>query len=235
MRIIVCDDDRIFAQSFAKQLKSTFAQQGTNAEIVVSDNGVQALREITRTPTDVLFLDIDMPEKDGFSVAGELQAVANKPLIVFLSSLEHLVYQAFAFQPFWFLRKAHLEDLPQAVEKIVQTLSERQAHYTFSVNGSNMRAALSDILYFESESHYITAHLKTQNIRFKGRMGDIEKDLLAHAFVRCHIGYLVNCRFIEVCSRTNIVLTNGEQIPVSRAKAERTQAAFMSYMGSLRP
>lgn len=235
MRIIVCDDDRAFAQAFVKQLNTILAQQDAAAEILISDSGRQALREMSRVPTDVLFLDIDMPEMNGFSVAEVLAGMENKPLVIFLSSLEHLVYQSFAFEPFWFLRKAHLEDLPQAVDKLRRALSERQTYYTITVNGSNIRAPLCDILFFESEGHYITAHLKTQSIRFKARLGDIEKALQHHAFVRCHIGYLVNCRFIEVCSRTGLVLTNGQQLPVSRAKAEQTQAAFMSYMGSVRP
>ena len=41
----------------------------------------------------------------------------SKPLIIFLSGMEDLVYQSFAFQPFWFLRKTHLEELPQVTEK----------------------------------------------------------------------------------------------------------------------
>ena len=45
----------------------------------------------------MLFLDIDMPEKDGFSVAEELTAMPSKPLIIFLSGMEDLVYQSFAF------------------------------------------------------------------------------------------------------------------------------------------
>ena len=112
MRIILCDDDTQFMQSFSKQLFSILQKHGVIPKVILTHTGLDALREITHQPTDVLFLDIDMPQQDGFSVATELTAMENKPLIIFLSSLDHLVYQSFAFQPFWFLRKSHLEDLP---------------------------------------------------------------------------------------------------------------------------
>ena len=109
MRIILCDDDTVFTQVFAKRLLTVFKKYGITPEIVFAHTGVEALREITCRPTDVLFLDIDMPEKDGFSVTEELSAMPSKPIIIFLSGMEDLVYQSFAFQPFWFLRKTHLE------------------------------------------------------------------------------------------------------------------------------
>ena len=82
MRIILCDDDTAFTQVFEKRLLTVFKKYGITPEIVSAHTGVEALREITRRPTDVLFLDIDMPEKDGFSVAEELSAMPSKPLII---------------------------------------------------------------------------------------------------------------------------------------------------------
>ena len=79
MRIILCDDDTAFTQAFAKRLLTVFKKYGITPEIVSAHTGVEALREITRRPTEVLFLDIDMPEKDGFSVAEELSAMPSKP------------------------------------------------------------------------------------------------------------------------------------------------------------
>ena len=75
MRIILCDDDTAFTQVFEKRLLTVFKKYGITPEIVSAHTGVEALREITCRPTDVLFLDIDMPEKNGFSVAEELSAM----------------------------------------------------------------------------------------------------------------------------------------------------------------
>ena len=150
IRIILCDDDTAFTQVFKKRLLTVFKKNGITPEIVSAHTGMEALREITRRPIDVLFLDIDMPEKDGFSVAEELSAMPSKPLIIFLSGIEDLVYQSFAFQPFWFLRKTHLEELPQVTEKMLQLLNSRQIHYTVAMNSSSIRIPITEIAYFES-------------------------------------------------------------------------------------
>ncbi len=57
MRIILCDDDTAFTQVFEKRLLTVFKKYGITPEIVSAHTGVEALREITRRPTDVLFLD----------------------------------------------------------------------------------------------------------------------------------------------------------------------------------
>ena len=222
MRIILCDDDTAFTQVFEKRLLTVFKKYGITPEIVSAHTGVEALREITRRPTDVLFLDIDMPEKNGFSVAEELSAMPSKPLIIFLSGMEDLVYQSFAFQPFWFLRKTHLEELPQVTEKMLQLLNSRQIHYTVTMNGSSTRIPITEIAYFESQGHYIVVHYNEKSLRFKARMSDIETALSKYFFVRCHVGYLLNCRFVQICSRTSVTLTDGTVLPVSRAKAEES-------------
>ena len=229
MRIILCDDDTAFTQVFEKRLLTVFKKYGITPEIVSAHTGVEALREITCRPTDVLFLDIDMPEKDGFSVAEELSAMPSKPLIIFLSGMEDLVYQSFAFQPFWFLRKTHLEELPQVIEKMLQILNSRQIHYTVTMNGSSTRIPITEIVYFESQGHYIVVHYNEKSLRFKARMSDIETALSKYFFVRCHVGYLLNCRFVQICSRTSVTLTDGTVLPVSRAKAEETDRLHGVY------
>ena len=111
----------------------------------------------------------------------------------------------------------------------------RQIHYTVTMNGSSTRIPITEIAYFESQGHYIVVHYNESSLRFKARMSDIETALSKYFFVRCHVGYLLNCRFVQICSWTSVTLTDGTVLPVSRAKAEETQTAFMAYMRSLRP
>ena len=84
-------------------------------------------------------------------------------------------------------------------------------------------------------SLYITER-KGYALQVRGaRRNDIETALSKYFFVRCHVGYLLNCRFVEYPCRTSVTSTDGTVLPVSRAKAEETQTAFMAYMRSLRP
>ena len=74
----------------------------------------------------------------------------SKPLIIFLSGMEDLnCISRLRFQPFWFLRKTHLEELPQVIEKnACRFPAAVQIHYTVTMNGSSTCISITEIAYF---------------------------------------------------------------------------------------
>lgn len=231
MRLILCDDDPIFMKQFSDRLGVSFALHGEKPEIVLCNSNRDIFDEIAFKATDALFLDIEMPGMNGFAIAEQLLNMQSRPIVIFTSSLDNLVFQSFTYQPFWFLRKEHMEELPQVVKRIVQ-LHDKQYYY-LTANGKQLRFDLSQITYFESEGHYIVLHTEEESQRYKGKLCDIESQFKSQFFVRCHIGFLVNCRFIKMIERTNLTLTSGEQLPVSRSKQLEMQKRFLEYMRSL--
>ena len=137
MRIILCDDDTVFTQVFEKRLLTVFKKYGITPEIVSAHTGVEALREITQADGCAVFWTLICLKKTAFRSRKSCQPCRRSLLSFFLSGMEDLVYQSFAFQPFWFLRKTHLEELPQVTEKMLQLLNSRQIHYTVTMNGSS--------------------------------------------------------------------------------------------------
>lgn len=234
MNILVCDDNKIFAQNFCGMLRDEFLVYGEQVNVHCANSGAEALQTLAQTEITVLFLDIDMPELDGFSVAEKLQSMGGSPLIIFVSSLESLVFCSFAFQPFWFLRKSHLDELPQIVQKILQLQRDKQMEYQIMVCGKLTSFPLSEIMYFESGGHYITVHAKRQTVRYKAKLGEVETELKQADFIRCHVGFLVNCESIRVIERNAVILFDNTEIPVSRGRMENTKLKFMEYMRKFR-
>ncbi len=75
MNILVCDDNKIFAQNFCGMLRDEFLVYGERVNVHCANSGAEALQTLAQTEITVLFLDIDMPELDGFSVAEKLQSM----------------------------------------------------------------------------------------------------------------------------------------------------------------
>lgn len=234
MRLILCDDDPIFLKQFSDILLTALGKYEKQIDLVSCQTNMQLFREITSKPTDALFLDIDMPDMDGFTIAKKLSKMQRHPILIFTSNLEHLVFKSFSYQPFWFLRKSHMEEVPEIVQKIVEINQAKKQFYNVNNNGKLMSFAIEEIIYFESNGHYIILHTKNGAERFKERLGDAEEKLRSAYFVRSHVGFLVNCRFIKIIDKTSLLLTNGERLPVSRSKLQETQEGFMNYMRSLR-
>lgn len=79
-----------------------------------------------RVPYDIVLLDIQMGEVSGFMLAEELYKITGGENIIFVSSMENLVFESIHFRPFRFVRKSHLEEeLTEAVESWIQQNTKR--------------------------------------------------------------------------------------------------------------
>lgn len=234
MRVVICDDDRLFLEQFRKILEQTFDEHGQSVEIVCCDSGKQLFLEWNQRAADVLFLDIEMPDEDGFTIAERLSKEKDKPLLVFTTNIETLVFESFQHEPIWYLLKRKMEQLPAIVDKVIKKMEDKQTYFQIMIANKLHRFMLTEILYFESNDHYIFLHMQEETYRFRGKLNDIEKQLDCDFFVRCHASYLVNCQYVRVMGKDKLLLRDDIWIPISRNKLTATQNIFMNYKGSLR-
>lgn len=234
MRVIICDDDKLFLKQFSNILEKELRKRNQSSEIICCESGTQLFLELNKQTADVLFLDIEMPDENGFSIAKRLSKSCDKPLLVFTTGIETLVFESFQHEPIWYLLKRNMCQLPDVIDKILSKLVNTQKFFQISISNTLYRFLFSDILYFESSDHYIILHAQDGTYRFRGKLNDIERQLDSSFFIRCHASYLVNCQYIKALGKSNLYLSNGIIIPVSRNKLDETQEAFMNYKGSLR-
>lgn len=117
MHIFICDDDRIFAELVKEELHKH--QIDTDIHTFLSASALTDAFQ-KKQPCDILFLDIDMPETNGIDLAVSLKAYEIKPYLIFVSTVESLVYQTFKVNPFWFIRKRFCEsELPEVITALL--------------------------------------------------------------------------------------------------------------------
>ena len=234
MRVIICDDDKLFLRQFHHTLEKAFHQRKQAVEITCVESGSDLFRALGHQPADVVFLDIEMPDEDGFSVARRLSKLANKPLLVFTTSIETLVFESFEHEPIWYLLKSNMDQLPAVIDKIIHKLEHTKKYLEFLNSNTQHRIPLSDILYLESKDHYIILHTPDKTYRFRGKLNDLAKQVDSKLFARCHASYLVNFQYVKALGKGKLLLSDNNIIPISRNKLDETQEAFMNYKGSLR-
>ena len=107
--VFICDDESRILSDITEKVKSELA----GAEISMFSNGVKLLERLSEARCDILLIDIDMPEFNGLEIAERLGALSEKPLLIFVTSHDELVYDSLQFHPFGFVRKGYLEkELP---------------------------------------------------------------------------------------------------------------------------
>ena len=183
---------------------------------------------------DMLFLDIEMPGLDGFEVCRRVRQIQPDALVVFISSREELVFQSFEVQPFRFIRKSDLENQLGPLADAIATELERRNHRTLRI----VEPVSQDIFSFDSRQiKYVEAQRKEcviacvdRSVTVKARFMDIEAMLRGEPFLKVHRSYLVNARYVFHIGKTGLTLTTGEEIPLSRGKADEIRVAFMKLL-----
>lgn len=240
MRFLFCDDDATFLSELEEAIKKVLQKQGKEADLIFYTSGKQLLKDFKQNEekqeyrVDAVFLDIDMPEKDGFQVAEAIIRLENPPAVIFVSHMEHLVFQAFSYSPLWFLTKSDLSPLEQIFDKLEVRAAMDQRLFSFQFKGKKIWIKINDIIYFESNGHYLTLFTGKEQYRFKGSIGEMERELKKHHFIRCHVGFLVNCQYISMIDSDEIKLRHGFRLPLSRNRKKLVQEEFANYVWNVK-
>ena len=231
IRVAVVDDETQLLPKVESIVQNSFHSE---IDLLIFSSSLDFLNYHDIESVDILFLDIDMPDLNGFQLAEKLRTLNKNITIIFMSHLEHLVYQSFSFSPFWFVRKSSLEtDISEAITHYEASKMEQQ--FSFQTGVVNKSCALSEILYFESMSHDIFVHLTNLEIYKINRdaglnLQILETNLSGKGFIRVHRSYLVNYEHIYVINRQTIELKSQEMIQVNPHKTGEIKKIYQQFL-----
>lgn len=231
MHIVICDDDT----EFANELK-VLAEKGLEAldihpEFSVYNCGASVISDIPQC--DAIFLDIDMPDVNGFEIAQKINETGNT-FIIFVTSYDELVYSSIKFRPFRFIRKSRLDnELPEVLNALASAVVKRAAGRRFKLHTKTTDVFLNvdEIKYMETFGHWIRVYVSDAKcIECYGSLLDMEKQLSELDFVRIHKSYLVNCRYVYSIERGRVILTDKTELPLSRYKSDHVKSKVKNYI-----
>ena len=226
-RIMICDDE----PKMLSDIADAAAVIVKESSVSTYRSGSELLAALSEERCDILLLDIDMPEISGLDIAQRLSQAEERPLLIFVTSHDELVYDSLQFHPFGFVRKSYLEkELRTALEDAVKELSGREKHFCFRSAEGNVKLRLGDILYFESEGNYIKLFAADEGYRFRDTVSSLENALSASGFVRIHKGFLVNQAAVKMINAEECVLCDGTRLPIGRSYSENARRQLMRYM-----
>lgn len=220
MKIAICDDSNIILEYMSEKIKDIFNEQKCSVVIEKFNNGKDLIKNLTNEFFDVIFLDIDMPNLNGFDVARKIQSSAISINIIFISNLEGSVYESLKFRPFRFIRKSHFdEEIYNVIEDLMKTLTNSDENIIISLSNEKIRLYPNKIIYIECNDKILKIISNSEVIELRYRLKDIEINLEKYGFIRIHKGYLVNSKYIyRINKRGEIILESGERLPVSKRR-----------------
>ena len=130
MKIYLCDDE----YKILENMKKTVQQCQSASEVQGFSSGRELMRALEKEVCDILLLDIDMPDINGMDIAKWLVGLKKRPLLIFVTSHDELVYESFQYHPFGFIRKNYFDiEIRKVLADCVKELesSEKYFHFRF--------------------------------------------------------------------------------------------------------
>lgn len=235
IHIYVCDDSiefrRMFDQTLSKLIPVCFSK---TLDYKIEDsvgNGEQLLKRMETKPMDVVFLDIDMPEINGFELAKQIIAKNKDVIIVFVSGYDHFVYQVFEFSPFAYLRKSHiLDELPSVLMRISDKFDYDNRTVSLLSVAGNIKLDTRNIVYISSEGNYYIVQTIMGSCKCRGALNEIEGFFSNFDFYRIHSAYIVNLNHIQRVGQNEVFVTNLKNpLPIAQRRLSGFRAAYSEF------
>lgn len=192
---------------------------------------MDSLSFLPNVECDLYILDIDMPNKDGYHVAKEIYEVMPTAKIIFCTMHDDFVFSSFQFNPFYFIRKSHLEeDMSFAINKFKKSFQNKYLIYKES--GNSKKVLLSKITRIESIRNYLILYLFDKTtLKIRNSIKDIQHSL-NNKFIRISSGMLINMEYIKSINSKHVVLLNDDEMfPISRIYKENVLLKYnQSFM-----
>ncbi|MBL0133607.1 MAG: response regulator transcription factor [Chitinophagaceae bacterium] len=211
---IIVDDDPLSAGVIAHYCQKT----PELALLKQFDNPEEALDFLTKTPSDLIFLDVEMPGLNGFELLDKLDY---SPYVILFSSKSQYAYLAFEYNVVDFLKKPVLYPrFKEAIEKLTRFDNKKPMAMSpeeiyIRTEGKLIKIPFHAILYVEVVDDYVKIVTEKGNHLVLCTLKHIEGRLSGH-FVKTHRSFIVNTTRIDNLSEGKIHLGN-KIIPISKA------------------
>ena len=247
IRTLIVDDEPL-----ARQRIRTLLQQTPDVEIVgEAADGMEALVALAALRPDLLFLDVQMPELDGFGVLAELDA-EHAPAVVFVTAFDQYALRAFEVHALDYLLKPfedarfhealervreHLADddpaLRERLARLLEELRTREPRYAERVvirrGAQYVFQPVEEIDWVEADGNYVRLHVGAKTHLLRKTMAQMEAMLDPACFVRLHRSSIISLRRIRAIEplfsgEYTVLLSDGTTLPTSRSYRSVVQA-----------
>jgi len=239
IRALVVDDEALARRNLTLLLR----RDADIESIAECSSGPDAIHQIRKSKPDLLFLDVQMPECDGFDVlellGGELPAA-----IIFVTAYDEYALRAFEAGALDYLLKPFddarfVRALNRAKEKLAHYLPAKPRaaeRLVVRSQGQVLFLDVTDIDWIEAAGYYACLHVGSDTHILRRTLAELEQDLGEETFIRIHRSIIVNrdrIRGMELQAggEYEVVLRSRERLRLSRRYRKRFQERMGAALG----
>lgn len=217
MVIAICDDEEVIRHKCSKICKELISNYNRSFEIIQYEDG----KAIDREDIDILILDIEMPIVDGLSVKEMLQNKGIDTYIIFVTSHDELMPEAFGKNVIGFTTKNLLDNqLKKILEKTIKIASQN-----IIIEGIDSKY----ITYIQADNVYCMVHLKDGTHKLvRSGIGNIAKQIEGSGLYKINKSYIINFEYLDKINEKTVEV-DGVSLPLSVRLRKAIKDEYRKY------
>lgn len=240
IQTVIVEDDSA-EQEKLKAFLDRYAQENdTKYETVVYSDAETFLKSYRRA--DIVFMDIELPGKNGLEASRKIREFDGKVAIVFVTNMAQFAINGYEVDALDFVVKPlEYDDFVLKMKRVMRFVETRKGKKIYITQNSGVFCIEdAEVFYLEVMKHNVTYHTAQGDYTIRGTMKAAETQL-SRVFARCGNSYLVNLRFVKEVKRTAVCLRGvrddgtilDAELPITRGFRVEFMKAFSAYVGGL--
>lgn len=229
MRILICDDDKFYADELDLYIKEFMQHRHICFEIDECCSPEEVIK--SNASYDLAFLDIQMGKTDGITLAKELKLRNEKTVIFFVTSYGEYLDDACDLRAFRFfekpVQKARLE---KSLEKALEFLDETYVDFFVSVNNKQIKIPVNDVIFIERSNRKIKLVTVNNTYYTRETLDEWRAKLPNTFFQTVHNSYIVNLHFVTEYNYSYLTVEGKTEIPIASRKQTEFRKVWFDYL-----
>ena len=224
-KVAICDDDLrvgIYIEGIILKYSKVI---GESIEVEVYESGEKLYRVLKEEKCyQLIFLDINLGKMSGIDIGKKIRdELDNQSVqIVYISAANVNYLELFEIRPMnFFTKPIREENVIESIQKCMKLVGWDKESFSYKIGHCTHKAILQDIIYFESMARKVKMVMVQEQIEFYGKIEEIVQELEQYHFLNIHRSYLVNVNYIEYYKYDEVILKNGETLPISQPKRKK--------------
>ena len=221
MNIAICDDQLDICGQLELLVEKILKNKKVKYNIDVYSSGIELCKEMSETEYQLVFLDVEMPEKNGVEIGRYIrEKLKNEKIqIAYISSKEESAMSLFELRPINFLIKPlRMEQIEKVIDKYMVVSEINNYFFEWQKGKENYKIPIDKINYFEISGRKI--HMLAENMQdeFYGSIEEINDRLNKEKFLFIHKSTIVNYDYVKKISYDQVEMVDGRVFSISQSR-----------------
>ena len=230
MELAIIDDDKYWRDLAYATVKSYYKNSSVNIELF--DSGERFLEY--NKPYDIILMDIEMPNKDGFETIAEYKLLKKDCIAIILTTHTESTNKGYFVNAFRYIDKANMKtELKEALTSADRVLASNDIITVNAIGLGAQNLIIRDILFFKTYKRNVMVYTMDNKYECSNNIAELESILEKYGFYRSHRSCLVNLDKIKTFNRRDIFFANNKTAYLSSRKYTEIKKRYLERKMSI--